>query len=127
MKASSYLALGYVLTVAVFTLSAAAGSALLFNGAVSYLIVLLLLSGLTYRCYAKDKRAARLAQRRTPERTLHILALLGGWPGAVLAQTRLRHKTQKQPFKIFCWLTILGHLLLIALLYKLYSLALLDS
>ena len=36
----------------------------------------------------------------TPERTLHLLALLGGWPGAILARRRFRHKTMKVPFLI---------------------------
>ncbi|EGQ7696847.1 DUF1294 domain-containing protein [Vibrio vulnificus] len=43
---------------------------------------------------------------RTPESTLHLLSLLGGWPGALLAQFLLRHKSKKQPFKFILWLTI---------------------
>lgn len=53
---------------------------------------------LTYAAFAADKRRAVAGQRRLRERTLLWLALLGGWPGAKLAQHRLRHKTRKQPF-----------------------------
>jgi uncharacterized membrane protein YsdA (DUF1294 family) len=49
--------------------------------------------------YAMDKSAARAQGWRTPEATLLLLGLLGGWPGAVLAQQWLRHKTSKQSFQ----------------------------
>lgn len=70
---------------------------------------MVLLSLLSYAVYAVDKRAAQQGRRRVPERTLHLLALLGGWPGALLAQRRLRHKTAKPSFLIVFWLTTLGH------------------
>jgi uncharacterized membrane protein YsdA (DUF1294 family) len=56
--------------------------------------------------YALDKSAARRGERRTPESTLLMLGLFGGWPGAVLAQQWLRHKTVKQPFRQMFWLTV---------------------
>ena len=56
--------------------------------------------------YALDKSAARKGERRTPESTLLMLGLFGGWPGAVLAQQWLRHKTVKQPFRQMFWFTI---------------------
>lgn len=33
-----------------------------------------------------------------PEAALHAVALLGGWPGEVLAFTLVRHKTRKAAF-----------------------------
>lgn len=69
----------------------------------------LALNLLTFVVHALDKRAARGAQRRTPENTLHLLALAGGWPGAWLAQRRFRHKTQKLPFRLVFGLTVLLH------------------
>lgn len=72
-------------------------------------LVCALLSVVTYVFYALDKSAARKRGRRVPERTLHLLALLGGWPGALLAQRTLRHKTAKPRFLFVFWLTVLGH------------------
>ncbi|MOA42630.1 hypothetical protein D3C78_1646950 [compost metagenome] len=46
---------------------------------------------------------------RTPERTLHWLALLGGWPGAMLAQYWFRHKSTKPAFRRWFWATVLGN------------------
>ena len=56
--------------------------------------------------YAIDKSAARANSWRTPESTLLILGLVGGWPGALLAQQWLRHKTSKQPFQRKFQLTV---------------------
>ena len=122
MKITQYFALVYVLVVAVITALAWLGlnyfNNNFFGFAASYLGGLLLLSVLTYGLYAKDKRAARRDLRRTPEQTLHLLSLLGGWPGALMAQAQLRHKTQKQPFKMLLWLTIIAHLLAVAVLLR---------
>jgi len=49
--------------------------------------------------YAMDKSAARASNWRTPEAMLLLLGVIGGWPGAVLAQQWLRHKTSKQSFQ----------------------------
>lgn len=57
--------------------------------------------------YAADKSAAQNNARRTPENTLHLFALLGGWPGALLAQRKFRHKTQKASFRTVFWLTVI--------------------
>jgi len=65
------------------------------------------LSTLTYLVYAADKSAARNARRRTPEDTLHLLAVVGGWPGAMLAQTLHRHKSAKASFRKAFWGTVI--------------------
>lgn len=59
--------------------------------------------------YALDKRAARLARSRVPEKRLHTIDLLGGWPGGLLARRLFRHKTSKQPFVTVFWLTAVAH------------------
>ena len=62
---------------------------------------------LTVLIYALDKSAAQGgAQRRTPESHLHLLGLVGGWPGAWFAQQLLRHKTAKVPFRRMYWVTV---------------------
>lgn len=61
---------------------------------------------LTFITYAADKSAARKGARRTPESTLHMLSLVGGWPGALVAQQRLRHKSKKQSFRSVFWVTV---------------------
>jgi uncharacterized membrane protein YsdA (DUF1294 family) len=65
----------------------------------------LVLSLITLLVYFLDKSAAKNKQWRISENTLHILALLGGWPGALLAQQLLRHKSKKVAFQRIFWLT----------------------
>jgi uncharacterized membrane protein YsdA (DUF1294 family)/cold shock CspA family protein len=65
------------------------------------------LSTFTFWVYANDKIKAQRGSWRTKESTLHFLALLGGWPGAVFAQQFLRHKSQKHAFRNVFWLSIL--------------------
>ncbi len=64
----------------------------------------------TYIVYAKDKAAAQNGAWRTPESTLHFLSALGGWVGAMVAQTYLRHKSQKPEFRMAYYLTVLINL-----------------
>ena len=61
----------------------------------------------TFLWYAKDKSAAKRGAWRTPESTLHLMSLVGGWPGALIAQQKLRHKSKKQPFRIIFWVTVM--------------------
>ena len=67
-------------------------------------------SVLTFLTYAFDKSAARRGAWRTPESTLHLLDLAGGWPGALLAQQLLRHKSSKQSFVAVFWLTVMANI-----------------
>lgn len=86
----------------------------------TYALVILgdyvVMSAVTYALYGLDKSAARRGSRRTPESTLHLLALAGGWPGALLAQRRFRHKTRKQPFRAIFWATVVANLLVLSLI-----------
>lgn len=70
-------------------------------------LVYLVASVVTLLMYALDKRAARRGQWRIEEGTLHAFALAGGWPGALLAQQWLRHKSVKVPFITVFWITVL--------------------
>ncbi len=71
--------------------------------AIAYIAV----SGIAFFAYAFDKAAARKKQWRTSESTLHFLGLACGWPGALLAQQLLRHKTSKPDFVSVFWTTVL--------------------
>ena len=68
------------------------------------------LSFLTFVVYAKDKSAARTGHWRTQESTLQLLALLGGWPGGLIAQQVLQHKSRKRSFQLVFWGTIVVNL-----------------
>jgi uncharacterized membrane protein YsdA (DUF1294 family) len=59
--------------------------------------------------YAADKRRAARGEWRVSETTLHLVALLGGWPGAWIAQQTLRHKRQKRAFMIVFWIIVAAH------------------
>lgn len=65
------------------------------------------LSTLTFANYALDKSAAKNNRWRTPESQLHLLSLIGGWPGAVLAQKVLRHKSVKKEFQSVFYATVI--------------------
>jgi uncharacterized membrane protein YsdA (DUF1294 family) len=71
----------------------------------------------TFLAYARDKRAAQTGRWRASESSLHGLALLGGWPGALAAQELLRHKTQKQSFRLVFWATVMLNCLGLLLLF----------
>jgi len=71
------------------------------------IIAYVFMSIITYFVYSSDKSKAITEKYRVPENTLHILSLLGGWIGALIAQQRFRHKTKKTSFKIVFWITVL--------------------
>ena len=62
-----------------------------------------------FAMYRADKRAAERAAWRVPEVNLHAVALLGGWPGALVARRVFRHKTRKQPFRTIFWCTVVAN------------------
>jgi uncharacterized membrane protein YsdA (DUF1294 family) len=64
------------------------------------------MSCIAFVLYRHDKSAARAGRGRTRERTLHVVDLLGGWPGGLFAQDRLRHKTRKPSFQLVFWVTV---------------------
>lgn len=78
-------------------------------------------SAVTMAAYAFDKHRAIHARRRTPERTLHTLALLGGWPGALLAMRLFKHKRRKAAFVRVFWLTVFVNLAVSALFLRLLA------
>lgn len=73
--------------------------------------IYLCMSAITFIAFALDKRAARRNAWRTPEATLHVLELLGGWPGALLAQRVIRHKSSKTSYRVTLWCIIALHII----------------
>jgi uncharacterized membrane protein YsdA (DUF1294 family) len=57
----------------------------------------------TFFFYLWDKRKAIAADRRIPEKTLHLLELCGGWPAAFAAQRIIRHKNRKARYQLVFW------------------------
>ncbi len=68
------------------------------------------MSIVTFGVYAFDKSAARRGAWRVSEKNLHALALFCGWPGAFMAQRKLRHKSSKQSFLQVFWITVIGNI-----------------
>ncbi|MCG9673497.1 DUF1294 domain-containing protein [Vibrio chagasii] len=98
LSSSIQIATTYLVLVAASMLFAESSKVLL----AWYLVI----GVVTFFVYAKDKRAAINGNWRVPEKTLHIFSVAGGWLGALIAQDKLRHKTQKQPFRAIYWLTV---------------------
>jgi uncharacterized membrane protein YsdA (DUF1294 family)/cold shock CspA family protein len=65
------------------------------------------MSSLAFILYGLDKWAAKREAQRTAESTLQFCALLGGWPGALLAQQVFRHKSSKRSFQIGFWFSVM--------------------
>ena len=88
----------FLVVVAVFAITGKIPPVVLF----AYLCT----SVLTFGLYARDKSASARGRWRTPENTLQLFALLGGWPGGLVAQQLLRHKSKKQIFQFVFWLAV---------------------
>ncbi|WP_318153179.1 DUF1294 domain-containing protein [Halomonas sp. LR3S48] len=95
------LMMAYAIAAAFFALLAAMSA--LGHTPWQFLAAYALLSVITFAMYGIDKAAAGKGGRRTPEATLLFAGLIGGWPGALIAQRLFRHKTRKQPFQIIFW------------------------
>jgi uncharacterized membrane protein YsdA (DUF1294 family)/cold shock CspA family protein len=93
---------------------------------IGYIPILLIyvyygLSIITFLAYVYDKFKAKRNAWRTPESTLHFWALLGGWPGAALAQQVFRHKSSKRDFRPMFWVTVFINLAMLAWLLSPYG------
>lgn len=74
----------------------------------------LFFSVVSYLLYWRDKNAAGKGAQRTPEGMLHVMDVLGGWPGGLIAQQQFRHKTVKASFQSVFWVTAVANLTLAA-------------
>lgn len=77
-------------------------------------IYLFVVNVASFGLFGWDKKAAEAGVRRIPERTLLLVAALGGTPGAFLGQSKFRHKTQKQPFKAQLFAIVVAQIALIS-------------
>ena len=68
-----------------------------------------IMSAIAFAAYGIDKGQAKRGGRRIPEKRLHVLAVLGGWPGALIGQRVFRHKTRKTRFQLVFWLCVVVH------------------
>lgn len=66
----------------------------------------LIISLIAFALYWHDKARAKKNQWRLQEQTLHFFGILGGWPGALVAQNILRHKSRKKQFQFTFWVTV---------------------
>ncbi len=81
----------------------------------------IIISGVTFFAYSLDKSAAKNKEWRLREDTLHILSLLGGWPGALAAQVLIRHKSKKISFRIVFWGTVALNSILLGAMFTDYG------
>lgn len=101
----SFLILGLLLAVPVYALSRLAS----WIDWRALLGVPMAISIFGYLAQRSDKRRAESGAWRIPEATLHLVELLGGWPGAFLAQRNYRHKTSKLSYQFIFWAVVLIH------------------
>lgn len=86
------------------------GALTLFGNGFWWVLPLYLLASLlSFMQYWQDKRSAQSGGQRTAENTLHLVELAGGWPGALIAQQALRHKTRKAAYQSVFWLIVAVH------------------
>lgn len=80
------------------------------------IVVYLIASAATFLAYGVDKWQAARPRRpgarpvRIAEQTLHLMELLGGWPGALAGQQVFKHKRSKAPFMRVFWVIVILHL-----------------
>lgn len=95
------------LVVPLLFLTFVAASVLLGQLPFVVLAVYLVASTAAFIVYAADKAAAQSGRWRVAEDTLHLLSLVGGWPGALAAQYVLRHKSKKASFQFVFLATVI--------------------
>ena len=67
-------------------------------------------SGITLSLYLWDKMQAKRDGQRIPEKVLHLLEFLGGWPGGILGQLFFNHKSKKISYQLVFWLIVIAHI-----------------
>ena len=106
---STNAAQGWTIALTVALLFFAFVGVTVFMGQLPFgvLALYVVVSVIAFQIYRHDKSAALQNQWRTGEGTMILLGVLGGWPGAFIAQQLFRHKTKKRSFQIAFWGTVL--------------------
>ncbi|MBL9211653.1 MAG: DUF1294 domain-containing protein [Opitutaceae bacterium] len=105
LTGSSFLVLGILLALPGYALSR-------WAGVIDWRVLVgapVAMSAFAFLAYRSDKLRATTGGWRVPEVTLQVTALLGGWPGAFLAQRIYRHKTAKASFLAVYWIIVAVH------------------
>lgn len=97
----------WAIPLAVIALSAIGTASVMGRVPVLVASVYFLMSLFTYILYVWDKVSAQGSRWRTQESTLLLAGLLGGWPGGLIAQETMRHKTAKASFQASFWVALL--------------------
>ncbi|MBH5329044.1 DUF1294 domain-containing protein [Eikenella sp. S3360] len=109
---------------------------LLYLAAVSFISLPLASAYLLASClllilYRTDKRSAQNGRARVPDAVLHLLAVLGGWPGGLMAQMRYQHHTANIHFVRTFWFSValnaIGSYLVLVYLINLPAFAFLKN
>lgn len=64
------------------------------------IVWIVFINAVAYLVMSEDKRRARMGRDRVPEKTLFLLAAIGGALGIWIAMYRKRHKTRHLTFKV---------------------------
>ena len=75
------------------------------------------MSVITFCAYGLDKWKAKRGKLRIRERTLHLLELFGGWPGAIAGQVVFHHKSRKVSYLVVFWGIVVVHVATFGVLY----------
>ena len=99
--------LSFAILIACLYFATLAAAIIIWQQTIYILISHVAFSFLAFSAYAKDKYQAEKKRWRVKESRLHFFSLIGGWPGALIAQQVLRHKTSKLSFQATFWLSVL--------------------
>ncbi|KJY82807.1 membrane protein [Vibrio galatheae] len=102
----------FSLAIAVWFCSTLVGSVVILDFPVIACVFYFAVSAVTYTVYAFDKHAMQIGSWRIPEITFHMLNLVGGWIGALFAQSFMHHKYSDIGFKFLFWTTLILNLLI---------------
>ncbi|EEX33350.1 MULTISPECIES: DUF1294 domain-containing protein [Vibrio] len=99
----------FSLSIAIWFFTTLVASVFLLDYPPLSFVLYIALSTIAYMVYALDKHALHTGGWRVPSLTFHVLNIVGGWPGALLAQSVLHHKYNDIGYKSLFWLTLFAN------------------